>query len=511
MKKFIVLMALVYCGSLSAQKKQFPQISSVTEHKAGELITEPGKSKNKHYKDYQKKIPTTYGTLIVKENRNNPESRLITLPVKKLHSFSENPKEPIFLLYGGPGSSNMRTAPLLWLLENHDIIMVGYRGVDGSVSLQSHEIPAAMVVEGNLLDEENIKKLSKASLDAFNRLKSEGIDIDAYNMIEVIDDFEDARKALGYKKINLFGSSYGTRVAYLYGLRYPESINRTFIEGVNPPGRFVWEPENIDNLFAYLGEQWKKYPECVAKSPDIIKTIENVLESLPVKWKKVTVNPDRVKIMMFMMTYARNGIAQAFDAFVAAENGDYSGLAFLSMAYDQLPNMPGMNWGENFSKGVSADFDPNRDYIKDMDPKGSLIGSPMSKLFAVYTYGGWPIKQIPDEYRKLQKSNTETLMLSGSIDISTPPQNGTKMLEYLPNGHQVILMDRGHQDTGVLQKEAYHTLVNTFFQTGEVDDSGFSDIPIDFSNPKPTFQKMGKLFYKLDRLHLIGLVMKMMR
>jgi hypothetical protein len=85
------------------------------------------------------------------------------------------------------------------------------------------------------------------------------------------------------------------------------------------------------------------------------------------------------------------------------------------------------------------------------------------------------------------------------------------MLEYLPNGHQVILMDRGHQDTGALQKDAYHNLVNTFFTTGNVDDSGFSDVPIDFSNPKPSFQKMGKLFYRLDRLHLTGVVMKMMQ
>lgn len=510
MKKFIVLIALIYCGTISAQKNQFPQIN-VSEYNAGDLITESGKSKNKYYKDYQKKIATTYGTVIVRENRNSPDSRLISLPVKKLHSFSENPKEPVFLLFGGPGATNLRIAPYVWLLENHDIIMVGYRGVDGSVSLQSSEIPQAMLVDGNPLSEENMIKISEASLKAFNRLKSEGIDIDAYNMIEVIDDFETARKALGYNKINLFGMSYGTRLAYLYGLRHPESINRTFIEGVNPPGGFVWEPENNDKVYNTVGEEWKKCPDCIAKSPDIVKTIENVLETLPVKWKKVIVNPDKVKMMMFMMAYTRKGIAQTCDAFVAAENGDYSGLAYLSMAFDQLPNMPGMNWGENISKALSADFDSERNYINDMDPSGSLIGSPFSKLFAIQSFGGWPMSSIPDEYKKLQNSNVETLMLSGTIDISTPPQNGTKMLEYLPNGHQVILTNRGHQDTGGLQIKAYHTLVNTFFTTGEVDDSGFSDVPINFNDPKPSFQKMGKLFYTFNRLHLTGVVMKMMQ
>ncbi|PLX14687.1 MAG: hypothetical protein C0597_09635 [Marinilabiliales bacterium] len=510
MKKIIVILLIIYSVSLSAKKNPYPKINNINEHKAGDFITAQGKSKNKYYKEYPKKIETTYGTIVVKENRSKPDSRFITLPVKKLHSLSENPKEPIFLLYGGPGSSNLREAPFLWLLEEHDIVMVGYRGVDGSVSLQSHEIPEALASEGSPLGQENIKRLTEASLRAYDRYKSEGIDIDAYNMIEVIDDFEDARKALGYNKINLWGFSYGTRVSYLFGLRYPESINRTLIEGVNPPGHFVWEPADIDNLYAYLGEQWKKYPECLAKSPDIVKTIENVLASLTRKYKKITINPDKVKMMLFMMAYTRTGIVQTFDAFVAAEQGDYSGIAFLSMAFDQLPNMPGMYWGDNFAKAFSADFDPNRDYIKDMDPEGSLIGSPMSKLFSIGTFGGWPIKSIPEEYKKMQTSNVPTLMISGSIDISTPPQYSTELLQYLPNGQQIVLIDRGHQDTGALQKDAYHKLVLSFFSNGSVD-SDFTDVPIDFTPPKQTFQKMGNLFYKLDRMRLTGLVMKMMQ
>ncbi len=508
-KTTVLLLLLVNCGILNAKKDLYPKIENINSYKAGEIITQEGISKNKRYKNYPKRVATTFGTLIVQENRNNPNSRLINLNVKKLHSFSENPKEPIFLLYGGPGSSNIKEAPLLWLLENHDIVMVGYRGIDGPITLQSHEIPEAMITDDNPLGEKNIKRLAEASLKTYNRFKNEGIDIDSYNIIEVIDDFEDARKALEYNKINLWGFSYGTRVSYLYALRYPKSINRTIMEGVNPPGHFVWEPDDIDTLYTYLGEQWKKNPECIAKSPDILKTIENVLAGLPRKWKKININPDKVKMMMFMMAYNRIGIVQTFDAFVAAEQGDYSGIAFLSMAYDQLPNMPGMYWGENFAKAFSADFDPKRDYINDMDPEGSLIGSPMSKLFAVGTFGGWPMKSIPEEYKKMQTSNVTTLMISGSIDISTPLQYGTELLSYLPNGHQIILLDRGHQDTGVLQKDSYHKLVLNFFSDGSIY-SDFTDVPIDFTTPKQTFQKMGKLFYKLNRLKLTGLVMKLM-
>ena len=82
------------------------------------------------------------GTLVVPETWANPDSRLIDLPLVRIHATGETPAEPIFLLSGGPGSSNMRWGDpaLVGLLEHHDLVMVGYRGVDGSVSLAAPEV-----------------------------------------------------------------------------------------------------------------------------------------------------------------------------------------------------------------------------------------------------------------------------------------------------------------------------------------------------------------------------------
>jgi len=383
------------------------------------------------------------------------------------------------------------------------------RGVDGSVILNCPEFAEALKTDGEILETEHLKRLGKASLSAFNRLKNEGVDIDGYTMIDVIDDIEDARKALGYDKINFNANSYGTRITYLFGVRYPQSVNRSFMELINTPGGFVWEPDVIDSQLEYLGELWKKDSNCVKRSPDIIKTVENVFNTLPYKWKKETIYATRVKMMMFNWMYTRDGIVQVFDAFVAAENGDYSGLAFLSMGYDILSEM-GLIWGDSFSKAYSADIDPNRNYEKDMDPPGSIIGSPMSKLNGLMQYGGWPMKPIPEEYKKLHYSDVETLMLNGDIDFSTPVDNAKKLLPYLKNGHLVVLPNRGHQDIGGLQRSEFRKIVKEFYKTGNVDSSGFKDFPIDFSPPKQSLQKMGKLFYTIDRLHLTNLVIKLM-
>jgi len=80
------------------------------------------------------------GTLIIPENRNDPSSRLISLPVKRIPASGDAPAEPIFWLTGGPGTSNMDYSRVEWFHERHDIVLVGYRGVDGSVFLGCPEL-----------------------------------------------------------------------------------------------------------------------------------------------------------------------------------------------------------------------------------------------------------------------------------------------------------------------------------------------------------------------------------
>src|SRR4051794_34604201 len=50
------------------------------------------------------------GTLVVRENRHDPRSRLIALPVTRIKARSTHPGTPVFRLQGGPGLSNMQFA-----------------------------------------------------------------------------------------------------------------------------------------------------------------------------------------------------------------------------------------------------------------------------------------------------------------------------------------------------------------------------------------------------------------
>ncbi|MFZ0973080.1 MAG: hypothetical protein WAN22_12705, partial [Solirubrobacteraceae bacterium] len=97
------------------------------------------------------------GTLVVPENRADPHSRLIALPVTVIRAHSAHPGVPIFRLQGGPGVTNMVFPDASRFTANHDVVLVGYRGVDGSVRLDCPEVSSAMEDSGDLLSEQSYR------------------------------------------------------------------------------------------------------------------------------------------------------------------------------------------------------------------------------------------------------------------------------------------------------------------------------------------------------------------
>ncbi len=424
------------------------------------------------------------GTLIVPENRANPESRLIILPIKRIRATGRQPVEPIFHLEGGPGVSNMHARPLEALLANHDFVMVGYRGVDGSVKLDCPEVSGALKGDGvDVLSEVSRALLSKAMRQCAARLQAEGVDLDGYTIQEVIADLEAARQALGYQRVNLISYSYGTRVAQLYANQHPERIHRSVMVSVNPPGRFAWEPEMIDAQIEHYARLYAQTDS--PRTSDLAQTMFDVRHNMPKRWLFFKIDPGKVKSATFAMLYHRGTAAQAFDAWLAADEGDPSGLALMSLAYDFL--IPKMYvYGEFFSKGFSADFDLECDYVTEMDPPDSILGSPFSQLIwgsAVDADGTtWPTTMMPEAFRQVQSSDVETLLVGGNVDFATPAEYARdELLPVLANGKQVILSEIGHvKDVISLQPEAYARLITTFYETGEVDDTQFKYAPMDF-------------------------------
>ncbi|MDP4222667.1 MAG: alpha/beta fold hydrolase [Bacteroidota bacterium] len=446
------------------------------------------------------------GTIIVSESYDKPDSRLITLPVIRVHALNINTGEPVFYLAGGPGQSNMNFKPPGELLANHDFVLVGYRGVDGSVRLDCPEVSKAIKgIGGDLLCAQSLSGLSQAFSRCSDRLQAEGVDLNAYTMIDVIRDLEAARTLLNYNKIDLLSQSYGTRIAQIYAYQHPEIIHRSVMIGVNPPGRFVWEPDTIDHQIEYYSKLCALDTECEACTPDLVRTISSVAHKMPARWLFLPIDPGKVKVITFALLYHRKTAAMVFDTYFAAEKGDPSGLALMTLAYNfMFPSM--ITWGDLASKALSADFDRTRNYADEMDPPNSILGSPFSKL--LWSLGDWPTAPIPEDFRKIQNSNVETLLVSGSIDFATPAIFATKeLLPALPRGKQVILSEMGHTgDLWGVQPQAAVHMLTSFYDTGKADDSMFKYAPMDFG-VSWGFPLIAKIAVAVSLLLILGLLL----
>jgi pimeloyl-ACP methyl ester carboxylesterase len=430
------------------------------------------------------------GTLVVPENRHDPNSRLIALPVTRIRAHSAHPGVPVFRLQGGPGITNMEFPEASRFSDKHDVVLVGYRGVDGSSRLDCPEVSSSREHSRDLLGERSLRADAAAYRSCADRLRGEGVDLAGYSIPERVDDLELARRTLGYHRIDLISESAGTRTAMIYAWRYPGSIHRSVMIGVNPPGNFLWDAKTT-------GEQIRRYAaicaqdtSCRNRTPDLAASLNSSFAHVPDHWLFLPIKQGDARVAAFfgLINETSGGggpIASplTIDSLLSAEKGDASGAWFLSlMAELVFPHA--QVWGDVAAIGRS-DATYARHFFASRANQGSLIGSPGTDL--IWAGGrlleAWPANPDENEYTQVQDSNVNTLLVGGNLDFATPPQNATrKLLPHLANGHQVVLSDLGHADDFWAYEPAAATrLLDTYLDSGKVDTSLYTHNRVDFS------------------------------
>jgi len=435
------------------------------------------------------------GYIEVLEDRDKPNGKILKLPIHIYKSPNPNPREPIFWLDGGPGHSNINSLSSIEFLENHDFVMVGYRGADGNSVFKSKKVSRAVKGKRHqLLSDESLDNASAKLKELAIELEQKGFDLSKYTILDVIEDIEYARKALGVAKINLYSVSYGTRVALIYGYKYPNSINRSVMVGANPPGHFIWDGNKTEQILNRYDSLYKAQK----LQGSIKEAMQKTFTNMPKRWAMHRLDADKIKVATFLFIYEVDNAVMVFDAyFKAANQGDYSGLYLIQLLFDIAMSKNNL-WGDSFAKGLSSDFEIGKDYRawhRAFD-KTTTLGPNLS-LVLWGLADGWNPYTIPEEYRKVRKSDTQTLIVSGNLDNSTPADFATeKLLPNLPNGHQVILKDYSHSMTGNYQNDQIMGMITNYFKTGIVDQSQIKYQPINFK-PKKSLNKMAKRGYPL--------------
>jgi pimeloyl-ACP methyl ester carboxylesterase len=290
-----------------------------------------------HYATEDGSYRADCGTLVVPENRHNAHSRLIALPVTRIRARSVKPGVPIFRLQGGPGVTNMSFEAASRFANEHDVVLVGYRGVDGSSKLDCPEVASAREHTREFLSKESFRADEAAFKACARRLREAGVDLAGYTLPQRVDDLEAARRALGYDRVDLVSESLGTRVAMIYAWRYPQRIHRSVMIAVNPPAKFLWDARTT-------GEQVRRYAalcandaSCRTRTPDLAASIHSAYDDMPSRWWFLPIKRGNVKVAAYfgLMNATTDGAGPlngpwTIDTLLAADKGDGSGAWLLS-------------------------------------------------------------------------------------------------------------------------------------------------------------------------------------
>ncbi len=173
------------------------------------------------------------GTLKVPEDRSNPGGRQIGLRVAVVPALAAVPApDPFFAIAGGPGDAS--TQFFAWLPglyagvhATHDIVLVDQRGTGASNALTLPPPPDTSALSPSGAD----ARLSAWMSDALAALDA---DPRFYTTTLAADDLDDVRAALGYDKIDVYGTSYGGTLAQYYLRQHPDRVRLAILDGATP-------------------------------------------------------------------------------------------------------------------------------------------------------------------------------------------------------------------------------------------------------------------------------------
>ncbi len=411
------------------------------------------------------------GSLTVPEDRSQPDGNKVKIKFAIFRSNASNPKpDPIVYLAGGPGEHALESASLVFetrfapLTANRDLIIFDQRGT--GYSEPSLECPELIELAYEVLDQElesgeSIALESEATRECYERLKGQGINLSAYNSVESAADLNDLRLALGYDKWNLFGISYGTRLALTAMRDYPEGIRSVILNSTVPlqADLYAEMPSTFDRALSVLFDTCADDPAADKAYPQLEKALFDTIDQLndspaeftvihPLKGKSydVLMTGDNFFNFIISTLYSTEIIPLVPKVIFDTRDGKYDTLALL--VGSNLLNIELRSTGMYYSVQCSEELPfsnpealstalENYPEIKDY-----LEDSLGEYLFNICDY--WT-ETTPDPVENEPvSSDIPTLILAGEFDPITPPSWGKLVSETLTDSYFFEFAGLGH-------------------------------------------------------------------
>ncbi|TWI63663.1 pimeloyl-ACP methyl ester carboxylesterase [Pseudoduganella lurida] len=385
-------------------------------------------------------VPLDYGT----------PGKTITVHATVAAAFRESARpDPLFVLAGGPGQAGSDILPVVQaafrrVRATRDIVLIDQRGTGLSGKLDCKTPP-----DIDTMTEE------QADADALRCVRSLAAPYGSYTTDAAARDIERVRQALGYRQINLWGGSYGTRLAQHYARLYPASVRALVLDGVAAPDQVI--PAGGRDAQAALETtfaQCEKEAACARTFPALRSEFASLASQLakgPIKIdmadpRTAAVRPVTISLRRFVATVHRVLYAQA-DArslpflIHSAYNGRWEPFVARSNRDTDL-SADGAMAGPLYLAVVCAeDFPRLTPQLVADDTRGSFLGAPQVTQLAALCPA---VNVKPVAWPAATRIAAPALLLSGAQDPVTPPRRAAAAAQWMPAAQHLVVKNGGH-------------------------------------------------------------------
>jgi pimeloyl-ACP methyl ester carboxylesterase len=375
------------------------------------------------------------GSISVPENRDAP-ARKIQLRIRTLMATGSSPKaDPIVPVQGGPGQGAVQLGGLFSRLladlrRDRDIILIDMRGTGESHRLSCDALSPEWLRSGDLMPVPLVRAC-RAELEA-------KADLTQYTTAILARDLDDVRKALGIERWNLYGTSYGTRLALEYARSYGARVRTMTLHGVAAPSLAMPLPYAKDSQAALdrlLDDETRRL------LPGVLARLQQEPAVVATAAGEVNITPGVFSEALRNLIYDAGAAPRAAAMIRNGSEGDFSAAAEAVLRQRR-------GFGREIAMGmflsVTCTEDiPRIDEAKiDEASRGTFLGDYRVRQ-QMAACGAWP-RGGPSVVGTPIVSDVPTLLVSGELDPVTPPRFGDEVLAGLKNGVHLTLPGEAH-------------------------------------------------------------------
>lgn len=407
----------------------------------------------------------------VRVPEGDADSRDIELAVMILYSNRDVPDDPVVYLEGGPGASALSLAwydpfPFEHILEHRDLVLVDQRGTGYSQPSLSCRVNT----------DSDLDDVAQCQTD----WQEQGVDLSQYNTRQNARDLDRVRQALGFDRWNLYGISYGSRLALTIARDYPDTVRAMAIDGILP-----LDADLLGDGVASMAASLERVSAACQAQADCAETYGNIADNLFQVVDQLEAEPAELEggelltgglvlSVIVQLLYSAEVIPYIPALIAGLGDEDYS-------VFHEL--LSGGEAGPGFAVGMYYAVT-----CQDEAPFTSpaIVDAKREAFDARYTLAfdaqilleiceRWNLPASPDPENERVESDVPSLVTSGAFDPVTPPAYGEMAAAGLSNAQTFVLADQSH---GASVSTCGNRLVTAFFNDPErsVDSSCVGDL-----------------------------------